>query len=231
MGQKRFSLEGAEALIPLLDTLVEEAAVHGVREIVLGMAHRGRLNVLSNILGKSLESIFCEFEDVELAESPFGSGDVKYHKGYSTDRVTRERAAASTSRSPRTRRTSRPSTRSCSGRTRAKQTRIGDARRHRVIPVLAPRRRGLRGAGHRGRDAEPLPPQRLLDGRHDPRRREQPDRLHDEPAGGALDALLHRRRQDDPGADPPRERRRPRGGGPLRGAGARLPPALLPPTS
>ena len=55
------------------------------------MAHRGRLNVLSNILGKSLESIFCEFEDVELSESPFGSGDVKYHKGFS--QRSRRRAA------------------------------------------------------------------------------------------------------------------------------------------
>ena len=88
LGQKRFSLEGAETVIPLLDTLVEEAPGHGVRELVIGMAHRGRLNVLSNILGKSLESIFSEFEDVETVESPFGSGDVKYHKGYSNDRRT-----------------------------------------------------------------------------------------------------------------------------------------------
>jgi 2-oxoglutarate dehydrogenase E1 component len=90
IGQKRFSLEGAESLIPLLDTLVEEGPAEGVREFVLGMAHRGRLNVLSNILGKSLESIFGEFEDAPLLESPFGSGDVKYHKGFSSDRRTRE---------------------------------------------------------------------------------------------------------------------------------------------
>jgi len=135
MGQKRFSLEGAEALIPLLDSLVEEAAGQGVREIVLGMAHRGRLNVLSNVLGKSLESIFCEFEDVELSESPFGSGDVKYHKGYSTDRVSRSGSRIHLSL------TANPSHLEAVdpvvlGRTRAKQTRMGDARRHRVIPVL-----------------------------------------------------------------------------------------------
>ncbi|HSD30080.1 MAG TPA: thiamine pyrophosphate-dependent enzyme, partial [Vicinamibacteria bacterium] len=135
MGQKRFSLEGAEALIPLLDHLVEEAADQGVREIVLGMAHRGRLNVLSNVLGKSLESIFCEFEDVELSESPFGSGDVKYHKGYSSDRMTRAggRIHLSLTANPSHLEAVDPVV---LGRTRAKQTRTGDARRQWVIPVL-----------------------------------------------------------------------------------------------
>jgi 2-oxoglutarate dehydrogenase E1 component len=135
MGQKRFSLEGAESLIPLLDVLIEEAAGHGVREVVLGMAHRGRLNVLSNILGKSLESIFCEFEDVELAESPFGSGDVKYHKGYSSDRITRcgTRIHLSLTANPSHLEAVDPVV---LGRTRAKQARLGDARRHRVIPLL-----------------------------------------------------------------------------------------------
>jgi len=135
VGQKRFSLEGAESLIPLLDTLVEEAAGQGVREIVLGMAHRGRLNVLSNILGKSLESMFCEFEDVDLAESPFGSGDVKYHKGYSGDRIARCGARIHLSL------TANPSHLEAVdpvvlGRARAKQGRMRDVRRNRVIPVL-----------------------------------------------------------------------------------------------
>ena len=89
VGQKRFGLEGAESLIPLLDTVVEDAPGQGIREFVIGMAHRGRLNVLSNILGKSFEMIFSEFEDIEDIEAPFGSGDVKYHKGYSSDRRTR----------------------------------------------------------------------------------------------------------------------------------------------
>ena len=62
VGQKRFSLEGAEAIIPALETLVEEGAVLGVKEFVIGMAHRGRLNVLANILNKSYENIFAEFE-------------------------------------------------------------------------------------------------------------------------------------------------------------------------
>jgi 2-oxoglutarate dehydrogenase E1 component len=135
VGQKRFSLEGAESLIPLLDTLVEEAGRHGAREVVFGMAHRGRLNVLSNILGKSLEHIFCEFEDVDLSSNPFGSGDVKYHKGFSSDRTTRSGGSIHLSL------TANPSHLEAVdpvvlGRTRAKQTRLGDARRHWVIPVL-----------------------------------------------------------------------------------------------
>ena len=69
-----------------------------MRELVIGMAHRGRLNVLSNIVGKSLESIFSEFEDVELDEAPFGSGDVKYHKGFTQRPHDARRARASTSR-------------------------------------------------------------------------------------------------------------------------------------
>ncbi len=135
LGQKRFSLEGAESLIPLLDTLVEEAPSHGVRELVVGMAHRGRLNVLSNILGKSLESIFSEFEDIEIEESPFGSGDVKYHKGYSNDRRTRSGARIHLSL------TANPSHLEAvdpvvEGRARAKQIRAGDLRGQTIVPVL-----------------------------------------------------------------------------------------------
>ena len=74
LGQKRFSLEGSEALIPLLDAIVESAPEHGVRELVIGMAHRGRLNVLSNILGKSLEAIFSEFEDMRAGREPVRLG-------------------------------------------------------------------------------------------------------------------------------------------------------------
>ncbi len=89
LGQKRFSLEGAESLIPLLDTLAETAPRFGVRELVLGTTHRGRLNILANVLGKSYEAIFGEFEDSPVLDAPFGSGDVKYHKGYSNDRIVR----------------------------------------------------------------------------------------------------------------------------------------------
>ena len=86
-GQKRFSLEGAETLIPSFHHLVEVAPEHGVEEIVVGMAHRGRLNVLANILDKSYAEIFGEFEDSYIPESFAGDSDVKYHKGYSSDHV------------------------------------------------------------------------------------------------------------------------------------------------
>lgn len=85
MGQKRFSLEGAETVVVLLDALVRHAVGRGCREFIMGMAHRGRLNVQANILRKPYEHIFCEFEDNYDFESLVGSGDVKYHKGLLTD--------------------------------------------------------------------------------------------------------------------------------------------------
>ncbi|MGD9764596.1 MAG: 2-oxoglutarate dehydrogenase E1 component [Candidatus Binatia bacterium] len=89
IGQKRFSLEGAEALIPLLDTLVERAGDNEVKEIVMAMAHRGRLNVLTHILGKPYEMILAEFEGTFLPADIQGDGDVKYHLGYARDYITR----------------------------------------------------------------------------------------------------------------------------------------------
>ncbi len=82
LGQKRFSLEGAEVMIPMIDALFEQADSHDCREIILGMAHRGRLNVQVNIMGKLYESIFREFEDQYNPEGEVGTGDVKYHKGF-----------------------------------------------------------------------------------------------------------------------------------------------------
>jgi 2-oxoglutarate dehydrogenase E1 component len=86
-GAKSFSLEGGESLIPLLDLAIEKAGDDGVDEIVLGMAHRGRLNVLANVIGKSAREIFREFMDMESPERT-GPGDVKYHLGYSSDWTT-----------------------------------------------------------------------------------------------------------------------------------------------
>ena len=87
LGAKSFSLEGGESLIPLLDMAIEDAARHGVEEIVLGMSHRGRLNVLANIIGKAPWRIFREFEDSDPGDG-HGRGDVKYHMGYSADHTT-----------------------------------------------------------------------------------------------------------------------------------------------
>ncbi len=83
--QKRFSLEGGDALIPLLDDLIQQGGMRGIEEIVIGMAHRGRLNVLVNVLGKSPQLLFSEFEGRYDVNHMQGSGDVKYHKGFSTD--------------------------------------------------------------------------------------------------------------------------------------------------
>jgi 2-oxoglutarate dehydrogenase E1 component len=90
LGQTRFSLEGAEAIIPMLDSLVSLAGRQGCREIILGMAHRGRLNVQTNILNKSYQEIFSEFESCYDPDNIFGSGDVKYHNGYLADIKTYE---------------------------------------------------------------------------------------------------------------------------------------------
>ncbi len=84
VGQKRFSLEGAESLIPALDILIEHGASLGVEEFVMGMAHRGRLNVLANIFNKTYKEIFTEFEGVEYEDKLF-SGDVKYHLGFTSE--------------------------------------------------------------------------------------------------------------------------------------------------
>ncbi|GAA4325571.1 2-oxoglutarate dehydrogenase E1 component [Mucilaginibacter gynuensis] len=85
LGQKRFSLEGAEAMIPALDSVIQKGAQLGIEEFIIGMAHRGRLNVLANIMEKTYKEIFSEFEGKNYdSDSPFG-GDVKYHLGFSTD--------------------------------------------------------------------------------------------------------------------------------------------------
>jgi len=87
VGQKRFSLEGGESLIPALDTVIEKAAEYDVKEFVMGMAHRGRLNTLTNIFGKSAKDIFSEFDGKDYEQKVF-DGDVKYHLGWTSDRET-----------------------------------------------------------------------------------------------------------------------------------------------
>src|SRR5665647_1159703 len=85
VGQKRFSLEGGESTVAAIDAIINTAAENEVEEVIIGMAHRGRLNILANILGKTYEQIFTEFEGNAKIDSTMGSGDVKYHKGYSSD--------------------------------------------------------------------------------------------------------------------------------------------------
>lgn len=88
VGQKRFSLEGGETTIPALDAVINTAAEYGVQEAVIGMAHRGRLNVLANILGKTYKQIFSEFEGTSTPDTTMGSGDVKYHLGFRAEHTT-----------------------------------------------------------------------------------------------------------------------------------------------
>lgn len=133
-GAKSFSLEGAESLIPLLDLTIEQAGRHGVREIVLAMAHRGRLNVLANIMGKSAQEIFREFSDID-PKLHLGRGDVKYHLGYSTDWTTESGHSVHLSLcfNPSHLEFVNPV---ALGRVRAKQDRLGDDRRDEVMGLL-----------------------------------------------------------------------------------------------
>jgi len=90
VGQKRFSLEGGETTIAALDAIINTAADFGVQEVVIGMAHRGRLNVLANILGKTYEQIFSEFEGSAIPDTTMGSGDVKYHMGFRGEHTAKD---------------------------------------------------------------------------------------------------------------------------------------------
>ncbi len=85
VGQKRFSLEGGETTIPALDAIINKAGELGIKEVVIGMAHRGRLNVLANTLGKTYEYIFSEFEGIQQIDQTMGDGDVKYHLGFHSE--------------------------------------------------------------------------------------------------------------------------------------------------
>ena len=134
LGAKSFSLEGAESLIPLLDLAIEKVAEQGAVEIVFGMSHRGRLNVLANIIGKPTRDIFREFEDLD-AEQYTGGGDVKYHMGHSSDWTTDKgrRVHLSLSFNPSHLEFINPV---AMGRVRAKQDRIGNELRDRAALFL-----------------------------------------------------------------------------------------------
>jgi 2-oxoglutarate dehydrogenase E1 component len=133
VGQKRFSLEGGDSLIPLLDDLVQQGGTAGVEETIIGMAHRGRLNVLVNLLGKSPKDLFSEFEGRYDLTTLRGSGDVKYHKGFSSDLKT-------SSGNVHVALAFNPShleivNAVVEGSVRARQERRGDAKGDKVLPV------------------------------------------------------------------------------------------------
>ena len=135
LGHKRFSLEGAESAVVILDELIERAGAHKVNELVIGMAHRGRLTVLANTVGKPVAQIFSEFEGNMDPDSTQGSGDVKYHLGASGLRRTQSGHEVVVAVAPN------PSHLEAvdpvvEGIVRPKQDRLGDTKRERVIPVL-----------------------------------------------------------------------------------------------
>jgi 2-oxoglutarate dehydrogenase E1 component len=134
VGQRRFSLEGGDALIPLLDDIIQQCGTVRVEELVIGMAHRGRLNVLVNVLGKPPLAIFSEFEGrYDLAHEQ-GSGDVKYHKGFSSDlRTAAGNVHVALAFNPSHLEVVDPVV---EGSVRARQERRGDTRGERVLPML-----------------------------------------------------------------------------------------------
>jgi 2-oxoglutarate dehydrogenase E1 component len=134
MGKKRFSLEGGETLIPVLDRLILGASNLGAEEVIMGMPHRGRLNVLINTVGKSYAQVFTEFEEAWKEEFADGGGDVKYHKGFSGERALPNGKTIAVALA------SNPShlesvAAVVAGRCRAKQRLKNDAERRRVVPI------------------------------------------------------------------------------------------------
>ncbi|MCH8824084.1 MAG: 2-oxoglutarate dehydrogenase E1 component [Planctomycetes bacterium] len=133
--KKRFGLDGSESLIPLMQEMIEQGASNGVKEFTFGMAHRGRLNVLVNVLQKTYDQIFTEFAEAWTEDFVHGGGDVKYHRGYSSDRKTKSGENIRLTLSPN------PSHLEfvgpvVLGRARAKQRIREDAERNQCVPVL-----------------------------------------------------------------------------------------------
>lgn len=134
VGQKRFSLEGGESVIPMLADLIQQGGKSGIKELVIGMAHRGRINVLVNVLGKSPEELFDEFEGNVDPKEMKGSGDVKYHKGFSADMKTQAgNVHVVLAFNPSHLEIVNPVV---EGSVRARQQRHGDTERQEVMPIL-----------------------------------------------------------------------------------------------
>ncbi len=204
VGTKRFGLDGGESMIPALEAVIKYGGQLGVREIIYGMAHRGRLNVLANVMGKPYKVIFHEFSGGSSnPDDVGGSGDVKYHLGTSTDRsfdgidvhmslVPNPFA----SRSGEPRRTGQEP-RAAGDPRRSEQARTGPAR-------PAPRRCGFCWSGHRVGMPRLFRRARIRHGRLPALRHQQSDRLHDQPAIRALLALPQRCGKGHSGTDPAR---------------------------
>lgn len=134
-GQKRFSLEGAETVIPMLAGIIDKGAEVGIEEFMIGMAHRGRLNVLANILNKSYSSIFSEFDEGYIQDSFEGTGDVKYHKGYFSDTTSSHGHKVKISVTPNPSHLEAVAS-VVEGQVKAKQVKIGAEGIDKVLPLL-----------------------------------------------------------------------------------------------
>jgi 2-oxoglutarate dehydrogenase E1 component len=133
LGAKRFSLEGAEGLVPMLELIIDRAVGHGVKDIAIGMAHRGRLNVLANVVGKPAKQIFAEFRDRAIISA--GGGDVKYHLGYQGQHATPEGAPVAVSLAFNPSHLEWIDT-VVQGKVRARQDRYRDLARSGVLPIV-----------------------------------------------------------------------------------------------
>ncbi len=189
VGQKRFSLEGGESLIPMLKEIIQRGGANGIKEFVLGMAHRGRLNVLVNILGKSPGDLFGEFEGKYNSDELIVSGDVKYHQGFSSDVDTPGGPVhLALAFNPSHLEIVSPVV---EGSVKARQLRRDDQEGKTVLP--------------------PVEDTRIRHRWYRPHHRKQPDRIyHQQSSGYTLDAVLHRGRQNGAGTDIPRQWRRSR---------------------
>lgn len=146
VGQKRFSLEGGETLIPIISAIIETGSGLGMDEFVIGMAHRGRLNVLSNILNKSYVDVFSEFDEGYIPDSFEGSGDVKYHKGFLSEISTASRKKVSVSLAPNPSHLEAVNS-VVEGQTKARQILTNDEAQSKVIPILVHGDAALAGQG------------------------------------------------------------------------------------
>ena len=216
LGQHQFSIEGLDMTVPMLDELIQLSAAHGGQEVVIGMAHRGRLNVLAHNLGRAYDTIFAEFEGASTLEAVTtipqgGTGDVKYHHGTQgsyqlpdggTIRVNLESNPSHLEYvSPVVEGATRAAQTSRQGPHAHQDTERGGADRD-------PRRRLVPGPGRRLRDAQPAGARRLQGRRHGAPHHQQPDRLHDRPRRRPLDALGLGPGEGLRRADHPRQRRR-----------------------
>ena len=207
VGTKRFGLDGGEATIPAMEQIIKRGGALGVKDIVLGMPHRGRLNVLVNVMGKPYRQLFHEFQGGSAKPSDVqGSGDVKYHLGASSDRAfDGNKVHLSLTANPSHLEAVDPVV---LGKARAKQSQYArQGHPHLRAAAAAARRCGVRRPGRRRGMFRDVGDQGLPHRRHDPLHRQQPDRLHDRACLRAVFALSVRRRADGAGADLPCERR------------------------